>query len=96
MDEFKSFVDFCNSDDPYMVPAIAFTCDTPKNIAHAEKYQYYDHDSYCATRDRMKKAFQQFINSRPCAYAFYDKFRYDSPIKIVNKFVCFLCETPSP
>lgn len=86
MDEFKSFVDFCNSDDPYMVPVIAFTCDTPKNIAHAEKYQYYDHDSYCATRDRMKKAFQQFINSRPCAYAFYDKFRYDSPIKIVNKF----------
>ena len=60
MDEFKSFVDFCNSDDPYMVPAIAFTCDTPKNIAHAEKnlhtncymyiYQYCSYLNLCRWR----------------------------------------------
>ena len=85
-EEFNSFKDFCNMDDPYMVPAISLTCDTPDKIAYANHYPYYDHETYNTTRNKMKKAFQQFINSNPCAYAFYDNFRFTSAIRIVSRF----------
>lgn len=85
-EEFLAFRDFCNMDDPYMVPVISLTCDTPDKIAYANHYPYYDHKTYNTTREKMKKAFQQFINSNPCAYAFYEKFRFTSAIKIVTRF----------
>ena len=84
--EFKDFYDFCNSDDPYMIPIIAFTCDTPDNVAWAKYFPYYDHEHYQITRSKMKKAFQQFINSNPCAYAFYDQKRYNAAVSIVTRF----------
>lgn len=85
-EEFNSFKDFCNMDDPYMLPAISLTCDTPDRIAYANHYPYYDHHTYNVTRNKMKKAFQQFINSKPCAYAFYENYRFNSAIRIVTRF----------
>lgn len=73
-------------DDPYMLPAISLTCDTPDRIAYANHYPYYDHHTYNITRNKIKKAFQQFINSKPCAYAFYENYRFNSAIRIVTRF----------